>query len=370
MAAAVTHGGGGIIPARAGFTREVISAVVAAGDHPRSRGVYSAGAAQRRCALGSSPLARGLPTQTPPDRTLVEDHPRSRGVYATGRARAPLPWGSSPLARGLLGDRPGGRSPRGIIPARAGFTWRCRRRAGGPADHPRSRGVYHPMRIRTIKPEGSSPLARGLLAFRFAFRVCVWIIPARAGFTRRSPRPRRGCTDHPRSRGVYARRSTAASSPLGSSPLARGLQINAGSTDRIIRIIPARAGFTLPELGRVGLPRDHPRSRGVYPPCPARRSATGGSSPLARGLHTRPQGPDQRLRIIPARAGFTPSSEPSPWPPRDHPRSRGVYEYEPVDSSTTPGSSPLARGLPPVQGRPDRLLGIIPARAGFTRRCS
>ena len=223
----------------------MISAVVAAGDHPRSRGVYSAGAAQRRCALGSSPLARGLPTQTPPDRTLVEDHPRSRGVYATGRARAPLPWGSSPLARGLLGDRPGGRSPRGIIPARAGFTWRCRRRAGGPADHPRSRGVYHPMRIRTIKPEGSSPLARGLLAFRFAFRVCVWIIPARAGFTLRLLAPEPGLTDHPRSRGVYWAGRRAAVRVGGSSPLARGLLTDFGMIITATGIIPARAGFTL-----------------------------------------------------------------------------------------------------------------------------
>ena len=323
----------------------MISAVVAAGDHPRSRGVYSAGAAQRRCALGSSPLARGLPTQTPPDRTLVEDHPRSRGVYATGRARAPLPWGSSPLARGLLGDRPGGRSPRGIIPARAGFTWRCRRRAGGPADHPRSRGVYHPMRIRTIKPEGSSPLARGLLAFRFAFRVCVWIIPARAGFTLRLLAPEPGLTDHPRSRGVYPRTTPRPPDGPGSSPLARGLR--PVSLDYLVRvgIIPARAGFT----GQVDHPygdrRDHPRSRGAYSCSSGRVSRTAGSSPLARGLPRRPHGGDRRRWIIPARAGFTGLHEPAAEGGEDHPRSRGVYSPVPGAPSSRGGSSPLARGL-------------------------
>ena len=112
------------------------------------------------------------------------------------------------------------------------------------------------------------------------------------------------------------------------------------------RIIPARAGFTPSRNGRSGP---------IY-----------GSSPLARGL--RPAGgPATPLRrIIPARAGFTLGAVRSGLVNRDHPRSRGVYvETDPFHYLVT-GSSPLARGLPAhrdarvVHGR------IIPARAGFT----
>ena len=71
----------GIIPARAGFTPSCSGSGLAAGDHPRSRGVYDNDAETGHNSDGSSPLARGLPRQ--------EDH----GVV-----------------------------PVRIIPARAGFT--------------------------------------------------------------------------------------------------------------------------------------------------------------------------------------------------------------------------------------------------------
>ena len=71
----------GIIPARAGFTRE---AIIRRGRRP--------------------------------------DHPRSRGVYAVVADRTVVVKGSSPLARGLrLNSLLQARQPR-IIPARAGFT--------------------------------------------------------------------------------------------------------------------------------------------------------------------------------------------------------------------------------------------------------
>ena len=51
--------------------------------------------------------------------------------------------------------------------------------------------------------EGSSPLARGLLAWFQAYVQPTRIIPARAGFTLTSPPIRCLLSDHPRSRGVY-----------------------------------------------------------------------------------------------------------------------------------------------------------------------
>ena len=51
---------------------------------------------------------------------------------------------------------------------------------------------------------------------------------------------------------------------MGSSPLARGLRpsLVVGGTQS--RIIPARAGFTRRTRGECIVAADHPRSRGVY----------------------------------------------------------------------------------------------------------
>ena len=152
---------------------------------------------------GSSPLARGLracrilpsiPTRiiparagfTPCSHTLCQDtwdHPRSRGVYVRDRARRFGLGGSSPLARGLPGARV--------------------RRQHGPVDHPRSRGVYFRLSWDRAQENGSSPLARGLHAVDDDRQVRLGIIPARAGFTRRTRRCHQPRPDHPRSRGVY-----------------------------------------------------------------------------------------------------------------------------------------------------------------------
>ena len=49
-----------------------------------------------------------------------------------------------------------------IIPARAGFTFGDSCGDGAERDHPRSRGVYRPLRQPLRLVVGSSPLARGL----------------------------------------------------------------------------------------------------------------------------------------------------------------------------------------------------------------
>ena len=118
--------------------------------------------------------------------------------------------------------------------------------------------------------------------------------------------------------------------------------------------------------------------------------ARSGSSPLARGLHRVLPRLTNRRRIIPARAGFTFISVFLSIGVPDHPRSRGVYEAEvrsdgpvavlgiiPARAGFTlgvcvlvdppMGSSPLARGLRRGPAADERVMGIIPARAGFTR---
>ena len=198
----------------------------------------------------------------------------------------------------------------------------------GGRDHPRSRGVYTELLIWDHSG--------------------TWIIPARAGFTRRLSR--RG-----------GRR-------FGSSPLARGLLLNLGCRRCDTRIIPARAGFTSGPRWSRSQETDHPRSRGVY----LRKFFTYpymmGSSPLARGLRAVDVHVVRVVGIIPARAGFTRHRCHLHRPASDHPRSRGVYCAKYGFMIDTEGSSPLARGLQPSEIVLTVPQGIIPARAGFTTR--
>ena len=466
----VTPSGPRIIPARAGFTPHPGRGGRAGRDHPRSRGVYRAPRSSTRSWTGSSPLARGLrgrcrrwrcrgriiPARAgftrgrQRDRVRWPDHPRSRGVYTPMSRRPTRRDGSSPLARGLRADTHVITGADGIIPARAGFTsttrstsvggcgssplarglldqiisaGRARRiipaRAGFTvsrvaqvdiqADHPRSRGVYDEARQAVVRALGSSPLARGLLTAVRGSRIWVGIIPARAGFTSRRERQGRVAGDHPRSRGVYLPVGRGQHPGLGSSPLARGLQVADEGGDGGWGIIPARAGFTTWSISAAPPRTDHPRSRGVYTPMRCGSSRRCGSSPLARGLLPRGLPDGLAPGIIPARAGFTGEGQRRPQAGRDHPRSRGVYTSSKQECPPRTGSSPLARGLPAViddqrevtldhprsrgvyssihasarvpsgssplaRGLLSALgglwdgLGIIPARAGFTAR--
>ena len=339
-------GVGGIIPARAGFTRFPAAEEWTLKDHPRSRGVYATGWPIEDGQEGSSPLARGLRIPYSAAQIARMDHPRSRGVYPGAAAGRGDPLGSSPLARGLQPHESNIKAVTRIIPARAGFTTCDSRGASLKQDHPRSRGVYVIPWGLVAARSGSSPLARGLPADAVGVWAGTGIIPARAGFTR--PALRRGLDgqDHPRSRGVYPNWIRAVTRVRGSSPLARGLPS------------PAPLG------GSTG--SDHPRSRGVYSTASPTLTCSPGSSPLARGLRPTPPRRRPRRWIIPARAGFT-ARRPSPMArSRDHPRSRGVYRRVSGEETTPSGSSPLARGLPRLLRGRARPRGIIPARAGFT----
>ena len=377
---------GGIIPARAGFTGVRHNRSFWIPDHPRSRGVYTPAASATARLFGSSPLARGLllvfalvrcvggiiPARagfTKVERALRtyrEDHPRSRGVYLFSDRVGHWCSGSSPLARGLPLLRGRRRSQQGIIPARAGFTTATRTSRGSTRDHPRSRGVYCVLGLLRLESAGSSPLARGLPNGLPALTTSYGIIPARAGFTKSALLTLRILPDHPRSRGVYSSPFIVLLTAVGSSPLARGLLKYLSDRLAEAGIIPARAGFTCPGPRGAGGRRDHPRSRGVYQLEWEEMSPAQGSSPLARGLRRDSDHGYRTDWIIPARAGFTARRRPSRSAPADHPRSRGVYVVDDRGRGPRPGSSPLARGLRGCGCVWCVDSGIIPARAGFT----
>ena len=379
-------GPGGIIPARAGFTAASTCRPSRPTDHPRSRGVYPHGRLDPLDPPGSSPLARGLRGQGDrrhPGPGIIParagftgddgaspagggDHPRSRGVYPRVPVTTTSVPGSSPLARGLRRRRPRTPGRLRIMPARAGFTGTPRPGPPSPTDHPRSRGVYRLHRLAGARRSGSSPLARGLRGHLRDDRHGRGIIPARAGFTGGCGGAGAASPDHPRSRGVYVVAHNPPGKVFGSSPLARGLRGRSGEARLQMGIIPARAGFTMLNLESLVLDSDHPRSRGVYGTGHDCLSRPQGSSPLARGLRQVPRPTGAWTRIIPARAGFTRSTGSDASPSQDHPRSRGVYNAAASPDTMSAGSSPLARGLPPLGAAAAHRPGIIPARAGFT----
>ena len=212
-----------------------------------------------------------------------------------------------------------------IIPACAGFTRRSDLVLSLRGDHPRLRGVYCTLSQQYAASPGSSPLARGLRRLRLRGEGLPGIIPACAGFTSSSLMVSSIFPDHPRLRGVYRLGRQQSRCREGSSPLARGLQAWDMSWVLPTRIIPACAGFTdyAPDLG--GTPR-----------------------------------------IIPACAGFTCGVRASRPRAADHPRLRGVYRGLLMLSLIFSGSSPLARGLRDRHQRRLRSRWIIPACAGFT----
>ena len=174
----------GLIPARAGNTGDSIAESIGAGAHPRSRGEH-------------------VQLNTPPP-----------------------PW------------------RKGLIPARAGNTCAvcgtgCFRWA-----HPRSRGEHRSEAREGVVHVGSSPLARGTPPLFFCQLAGIGLIPARAGNTYRIIECKIYCRAHPRSRGEHVPSVNVIACCAGSSPLARGTPITRVSGTITRGLIPARAGNT------------------------------------------------------------------------------------------------------------------------------
>ena len=172
--------------------------------------------------------------------------------------------------------------------------------------HPRSRGEHILNILSTAIMAGSSPLARGPLDAIGVSLPPDGLIPARAGTTRLRCRSCRRGWAHPRSRGDHETGYYFPSSPLGSSPLARGTRLLHAWRAAPLGLIPARAGTTRVAVSAVAAVRAHPRSRGDHILDDRRRINTLGSSPLARGPPAAARRRNYPSGLIPARAGTTP----------------------------------------------------------------
>ena len=170
--------------------------------------------------------------------------------------------GSSPRVRGAARRR----QPRwrcgGIIPARAGSSSRTRRTPSSGRDHPRACGEQSMAVVQAAVDDGSSPRVRGAADRPPRQRVPHRIIPARAGSSLCRYSPRRCIWDHPRACGEQSRVQPWTDDGRGSSPRVRGAAEYEYYISDCSRIIPARAGSSMPHSVTLRGMKDHPRACG------------------------------------------------------------------------------------------------------------
>ena len=291
------------------------------------------------------------------------------------------------LRRGSSSDAAGS-SPRGR------GTLRNARAAGVVDDgsSPRGRGTHsQPPRFGTLRFTGSSPRGRGT---RLPTTIDLFgkrFIPAWAGNTHYSKRSRTVVTVHPRvggehvdllaplsgelgqgssprGRGTPALRRDSPNAPrlFGSSPRGRGTRSPCPLRRPTNRFIPAWAGNTGLDRGRLGSQSVHPRVGGEHSYQPMSARARGGSSPRGRGTPCTRSRPAGQERFIPAWAGNTAPGPRSAWGPSVHPRVGGEHlRLEPSEYPRT-GSSPRGRGTRAALAQLRPYRRFIPAWAGNT----
>ena len=151
-----------------------------------------------------------------------------------------------------------------FIPACAGNTAAISTFRRARTVHPRVRGEHRWRFRRASSLAGSSPRARGTLCSLVCWSAPRRFIPACAGNTARTIRPRPWATVHPRVRGEHCWSTLISAQVYGSSPRARGTLRTAPASRRACRFIPACAGNTVTGYCPHGAPAVHPRVRGEH----------------------------------------------------------------------------------------------------------
>ena len=214
----------------------------------------------------------------------------------------------------------------------------------------------------------SSPRVRGTGALVDLHKLAHGIIPAYAGnITRRTAGSSCG-RDHPRMCGEQLVCCRIVTKGEGSSPRVRGAvavvkQKFAGSG-----IIPACAGSSWPSSPSISATRDHPRVCGEQDAVAGSVSYGAGSSPRVRGAVPEGHRPRQGPGIIPACAGSSATISLPPLGVWDHPRVCGEQDAPDRARLGAKGSSPRVRGAGDFSHKGNSRIGIIPARAGSSRR--
>ena len=256
----------------------------------------------------------------------------------------------------------------GLIPARAGKTGCAQPCPSSAPAHPRTGGENDLAVNGNFDGNGSSPHGRGKHTSRSCKPRPGRLIPARAGKTAGPLCVGRVVQAHPRTGGENQARSLHSDLVRGSSPHGRGKLNNVGRGLEAGRLIPARAGKTLSPLSRASRGGAHPRTGGENVIVSVLANTSNGSSPHGRGKQTEVALQIFTGRLIPARAGKTLPPHPPGAATPAHPRTGGENPRPARRIAMSPGSSPHGRGKPNPR-QPNRLPGrLIPARAGKTPR--
>ena len=119
----------------------------------------------------------------------------------------------------------GAGAPAGLIPARAGSTFRRSDSSSPNRAHPRPCGEHTPAAARIERPTGSSPPVRGAHKIGCTLEKCRGLIPARAGSTIATKFRHWDSRAHPRPCGEHFRWIMFATTRWGSSPPVRGAHL-------------------------------------------------------------------------------------------------------------------------------------------------
>ena len=203
------------------------------------------------------------------------------------------------------------------------------------------------MKFNNVSDAGSSPLTRGARADGARRMFDSGIIPAYAGSTPSGSAADAVPEDHPRLRGEHSLFASLSRLAQGSSPLTRGAQSGRVDPSSRVRIIPAYAGSTYTSENTEFDTRDHPRLRGEHRLSQLIVMFGSGSSPLTRGALILVDLIEAAVGIIPAYAGSTAPPCRTAGTCRDHPRLRGEHDFLKRKRLSLRGSSPLTRGAPP-----------------------
>ena len=171
---------------------------------------------------------------------------------------------------------------------------------------------------------------------------------------------------HPRPCGEHPRLAIDPNRGAGSSPPVRGAQGAHAGTGGGAGLIPARAGSTQKSDRWRKLYRAHPRPCGEHDKAYNLWRSETGSSPPVRGALHRTIRVTPPLGLIPARAGSTRKPVAAFQLGGAHPRPCGEHTPGRPLELVHSGSSPPVRGAPEAQRRTRCRAWLIPARAGST----
>ena len=179
---------------------------VGVGNIPACAGKTSTSWSRRRSFARNIPACAGKTPRKYSTPKSFQEHPRVRGENYRPLLSITHSTGTSPRARGKPSNSHRAHAQTRNIPACAGKTLTSFFRTSIFAEHPRVRGENKSRNVAPVALIGTSPRARGKLGVDMCVWGCIRNIPACAGKTAEGRRWFVRCSEHPRVRGENSSR--------------------------------------------------------------------------------------------------------------------------------------------------------------------